>query len=93
VDDFSGVEVFEGSQYLVNEELNVVDLQVLLGPNDTAHIGFHDIADQVNLANDLTFTWHVNNVLKSENIFMHAALHNNDLAQNTLSVNLKGSIY
>ena len=41
MDDVGRVQVLKCSQHLVDEILNVLDLKLLLGADDTVEIGFH----------------------------------------------------
>lgn len=83
------MQIFKGPHQLVNEELNVIDLQVLLGPNHPVQISLHQVTHQVQLADCAPFPGNVDYVLETEYVLMHAVLHDHDFSEHALSINLQ----
>ena len=48
------MQKLESTQHLVNEVLDVLSEELLLRANDSAQISFHQLADQVDISQDLS---------------------------------------
>ena len=62
MDDVGGVEEFEGAQHLVDEILNVLSEQLLPRPDHSTQICLHELADEVDVTEDLTLFRNVDDV-------------------------------
>ena len=87
MNDVGGVQVLEGAQNLIDEKLDVVNLETLLGPDHAAQISFHNVANQVNLTDHAALPWHVHHVMQAEDVLVDTVLHNHDFSQHSLCVN------
>ena len=86
VDDVGGVEEFEGAQHLVDEILNVLGEQLLPRSNHSTQICLHELADEVDVAEDFALLRNVDDVKQAKDILMHQILHDNDLSQHPLRI-------
>ena len=54
VNNVGGVEILESTKHLVDEVLLVLDLQLLLGLDDTIQVGLHELTDKVDVSENLS---------------------------------------
>jgi len=64
-----GVDILESSENLVEEKLNVVVCELLVGLNDLSQISFHQLAYHIDFVETFTVLG-FQNALNSQNVFV-----------------------
>ena len=88
VDYIRRVEELEGAKYLIDEILDVLGEQLLPGADDATQISLHELTDEVDVAEDFALLGNVHNVEEAQNVFVHAVLHDDDLAKDSFCIDL-----
>lgn len=87
MEDTARVDVLKASQNLVQEELNVLVAEHLIGFNDLSQVGFHQVRHDVQLIEILQRTW-LQNAFDREHVFVVEESHDFQLAQRPQRENL-----
>jgi hypothetical protein len=75
-------------QHLPKKELFVLNCEGLVGSNDSRQVSFHEISDQVDVANDPSFAGHKDNILKLNNVLVLHVFHDDDFTKDAFGIDL-----
>lgn len=65
------VKKLESFEDLIDEVLDMIDWKLLLGLNHATQVCFDQLADEIDVADHLSFSRNVDDVLQAKNVFMH----------------------
>lgn len=86
VQHVGGVDIFETTQDLVDEVLDVIDGERLLAVDDAMQVRLHQILHDVNIFEVVRMWWRRNDVDYPNHILVRKLLHQFDLSQDALCV-------